>query len=238
MLRYRPMYFACLVRVLILANTRELPPKRGWFSVILKTAVCCYGLANLLHLWAPIICLTLLYDNSAFRWSILCKHSLWKHPRVLHLSGRGMRYKVLDIKLKIRLSYWRVCCHVVWWVDTNNGRNFWQTVQNSRLANSEDGDIVPPKRRHLCIEDHNHTSQRTVVLTFIAVRNANMTTLELAHGVTLWPCCSHSIIREKSEQKSYKIFSTKTTWLPERVCQAYTLCSRTLYDFWKSVSGT
>jgi len=58
---------------------------------------------------------------------------------------------------------------------------------------------------------HDLTSQRTAVLTFIVVRNANMITLELVHGVTLWVFCSHLITRDKSEQKSYKIFSTKTT---------------------------
>jgi hypothetical protein len=32
MLRYRPIYFACLVRVLVLANTLELPRKEGGFQ--------------------------------------------------------------------------------------------------------------------------------------------------------------------------------------------------------------
>jgi hypothetical protein len=33
------------------------------------------------------------------------------------------------------------------------------------MANSEHGDIVPPKRWYLCIEVHGFTSQMTAVLT-------------------------------------------------------------------------
>jgi hypothetical protein len=157
---------------------------------------------------------------------------------VLHLSGWSIRYKVSEIKLKIRLRFWRICCHVAWWRDINIDRNFLTNCSEQQIGKfwrwghrtSETSAPMYRSTRPHIPEDRSvniHCREKS--------KYDNFRVSAWRHFVALLFTFDY---KEKSEQKNYKIFNTKTTCLPERVCQAYTLCSWTPYGCWKSVSGT